>query len=94
MAEHNIDKDPTETQEWLDALESVLDTGGPERAHFLLQEMIKKAQRLIQEFNFYNTEDEALPVDERFGTSIMLAMRPWEIKLFGDLRREEDTKVF
>lgn len=42
---HITDSDATETQEWLEALESVLDTGGPERAHFLLQEMIKKARR-------------------------------------------------
>lgn len=58
------------------------------------QEMIKKAQRFIQEFNYYNTQDESLPVDERFGTSIMVAMRPWEIKLFADLRRKTDTKTF
>lgn len=58
------------------------------------QEMVKKAQRLIQEFNYYNTQDESLSVDERYGTSIMVAMRPWEIKLFADLRRNPDNKKF
>lgn len=58
------------------------------------QEMIKKTQRLVQEFNYYNTQDESLSIDERHGTSIMIAMRPWEIKLFAELRRKPDTKSF
>ncbi|HEW97520.1 MAG: pyruvate dehydrogenase (acetyl-transferring), homodimeric type [Candidatus Parabeggiatoa sp. nov. 3] len=44
MAEHT-DIDPQETQEWLDALESVLAQDGPERAHFLLDQLIDKARR-------------------------------------------------
>ncbi|HLT27801.1 MAG TPA: pyruvate dehydrogenase (acetyl-transferring), homodimeric type [Zeimonas sp.] len=39
------DTDPLETQEWLDALEAVIDREGPERAHFLLEQMIDKARR-------------------------------------------------
>ncbi|MDM8569929.1 pyruvate dehydrogenase (acetyl-transferring), homodimeric type, partial [Thiotrichales bacterium HSG1] len=39
------DIDPQETQEWLDALESVLANDGEERAHFLLEKMIDKARR-------------------------------------------------
>ena len=31
------DADPAETQEWLDALEAVIDREGPQRAHFLLE---------------------------------------------------------
>lgn len=38
------DYDPQETQEWLDALTSVLENEGPERAHFLLGQMIDKAR--------------------------------------------------
>jgi len=38
------DYDPQETQEWLDALESVLKHEGAERAHFLLAQMIDKAR--------------------------------------------------
>lgn len=39
------DHDPIETQEWLDALESVLRTEGAERAHYLLERMIELARR-------------------------------------------------
>ena len=39
------DTDPTETREWLDALEAVIDREGPERAHFLLTQMIEKSRR-------------------------------------------------
>jgi pyruvate dehydrogenase E1 component len=41
----NVDIDPQETQEWLDALEAVLDREGPQRAHFLLERMVDKARR-------------------------------------------------
>jgi pyruvate dehydrogenase E1 component len=40
--------DPQETQEWLDALDaldSVLEHEGPDRAHFLLERLIDKARR-------------------------------------------------
>lgn len=39
------DVDPTETQEWLDALEAVLEEEGIDRAHFLLESLIEKARR-------------------------------------------------
>ncbi|MGH8727245.1 MAG: pyruvate dehydrogenase (acetyl-transferring), homodimeric type [Burkholderiales bacterium] len=39
------DVDPDESQEWLDALDSVLEYEGPERAHYLLEKLIDKARR-------------------------------------------------
>ena len=39
------DGDPQETREWLEALAGVLDVGGPQRAHFLLEQLIDKARR-------------------------------------------------
>jgi len=39
------DSDSLETQEWLDALEAVLEREGPERAHQLLERLIDKARR-------------------------------------------------
>ena len=39
------DQDPTETREWLESIDSVLGTQGPERAHFLLSQMIDFARR-------------------------------------------------
>jgi pyruvate dehydrogenase E1 component len=38
------DHDPIETQEWLDALQSVLDNEGAERAHYLLDQLIDHAR--------------------------------------------------
>jgi len=43
--ENNIpDVDPQETQEWLDAIQSVLENEGTERAHFLIEQMIAQAR--------------------------------------------------
>ncbi len=39
------DVDPIETQEWLDALSSVLENEGSERAHFLLENLVKYTRR-------------------------------------------------
>jgi len=39
------DIDPLETQEWLDALEAVIQKEGVERAHFLLEQLIDDARR-------------------------------------------------
>ncbi len=39
------DIDPQETQEWLEALESVLTHEGTERAHYLLEKLVEKARR-------------------------------------------------
>ena len=41
----SYDPDPQETREWLDALEGVLASEGPERAHFLLEQLIEKGRR-------------------------------------------------
>jgi len=38
------DIDPQETLEWLESLDSVMATGGVERAHFLLEQLIAKAR--------------------------------------------------
>ena len=39
------DIDPVETREWLESIDSVLGSHGPERAHFLLNKMIDFARR-------------------------------------------------
>ncbi len=39
------DLDPQETQEWIEALDSVLENEGTERAHYLLEKLIDKARR-------------------------------------------------
>lgn len=45
MSEQIKDIDPQETQEWLEALDSVLAQEGIERAHFLLEQLIAKARK-------------------------------------------------
>ena len=39
------DLDPQETREWLDALDGVLAYAGPDRAHFLIEQLIDRARR-------------------------------------------------
>ena len=57
-------------------------------------EIIKKIQHLAQEMNDMNIESESLPLEQRFGTSLMMAIRPWEINVFEELRRAPDNRVF
>ena len=40
-----IDPDSQETKEWLDALESVLEQEGPDRAHYLMERLVDLARR-------------------------------------------------
>jgi len=39
------DVDPLETREWVEALDAVLEIEGPERAHFILEQLVDKARR-------------------------------------------------
>ena len=45
MTEEQKDIDQQETQEWLEALESILECEGVERAHFILEQLIAKARK-------------------------------------------------
>ena len=47
MAAKTPDVDPEETGEWIEALEGVLEREGPERAHFLVEQLIDRARRAI-----------------------------------------------
>jgi len=40
-----VDNDPQETQEWLDALESIIEVEGDEKAHYVLEKLIDLARR-------------------------------------------------
>ena len=42
---HSVDADPAETKEWLDSLEYVIESRGPERAAFLLQRLRNRAKQ-------------------------------------------------
>jgi pyruvate dehydrogenase E1 component len=45
LAQAANDPDVIETQEWLDALEAVIEQEGPERAHYLMERMVDLARR-------------------------------------------------
>ncbi|MDB5970537.1 MAG: aceE [Hydrocarboniphaga sp.] len=44
MMMNDMDQNPAETKEWLDALQAVLEREGPERAHQLLETLTEKAR--------------------------------------------------
>jgi len=45
MSEQEKDIDPQETQEWLEALDSVLKREGIERGHFILEQLVARARK-------------------------------------------------
>ena len=73
------DVDPQETQEWLDALEAVLELEGAERAHFLLEQMIDTARRngvnLPYSPNTAYVNTIPVPQEERFPGDLALERR-------------------
>ncbi|MCB1775066.1 MAG: helix-turn-helix transcriptional regulator [Gammaproteobacteria bacterium] len=47
----------------------------------------KKMQRLAREFDELNDEDAGLPLDQRFGVTMVIAMSDWRFGLFSGLQR-------
>lgn len=56
-------------------------------------EVISKIKHLAKELNGLIKDSEALPGDQRVVTSMLIAMRPWEVKVFRDLRRMQSGKI-
>lgn len=56
--------------------------------------LMKKMDRLLADFNELHDEDAGLPLEERFGSSILIALRPWELSFFRELRRDAADKIF
>ena len=54
----------------------------------------KKMQRLVSDFNEAHREDAELALEDRFGSSMVVALRAWEFSAFGALRRGANKKVF
>lgn len=54
----------------------------------------RKMERLVAEFNELHEDDAGLPLAERYGTSLLIALRPWEFGYFSKLRRQPDEKRF
>lgn len=56
--------------------------------------MQQKMQRLLQDFRHYHDQDMPLTLDQRHGTALTVAMRPWELAVFSKYRRKADDKAF
>ena len=54
--------------------------------------LMRKMERLAQEFHQFNDDDQELPLDERFGSSMMIAMRPWELAAFETFRKDTSKR--
>jgi len=57
-------------------------------------EIIKKIKHLADEAHALREDSDSLPLDERFGCSLIMAIRPWEVKVFEQLRRVPNEKKF
>ena len=54
----------------------------------------RRMQRLAQEFRHAHQEDLNEPLHNRYGTSMVMAMRPWELDVFRKMRRPGKEKVY
>ena len=54
----------------------------------------RKLNNLSDEFHSLHYQDEKLPAQERFGTSVVVGLRPWEPETFQSKRRQNDSRVF
>jgi pyruvate dehydrogenase E1 component len=82
-ANEHPDQDPQETREWLDALASVIDKEGTERAHYLIQRMIDEARRAGTFLPFSATTDyvNTIPAEK-------------QVKFPGDLTLEQRIHAY
>jgi len=56
-------------------------------------ELIARMRRLAGDFADLHNDDRALPLADRHGTSLLLAIRPWEPRAFRLLRKEGQEPV-
>jgi pyruvate dehydrogenase E1 component len=63
----NADADPQETREWLDAIDGVLEHEGPDRAHYLIEQVIDKSRRsgAHMPFSANTAYINTIPVDKQ-----------------------------
>ena len=61
------DVDPQETKEWLDAIDGVLEHEGPDRAHFLIEQVIDQSRRrgAYVPFSANTAYVNTIPVDKQ-----------------------------
>jgi hypothetical protein len=49
----------------------------------------RKMEHLAREFDELNDDDAKLPLDDRNGTTVVIAIRPWSYGLFDALRKDD-----
>ncbi|MGH2462563.1 MAG: pyruvate dehydrogenase (acetyl-transferring), homodimeric type [Candidatus Limnocylindria bacterium] len=79
------DQDPTETEEWLESLDAVVEQAGPERARFILFRLLKRARQLqvglppLTQTRYVNTispeQEPPFPGDEQMELRIRRMIR-------------------
>lgn len=57
-------------------------------------EIIRKIKRLAEDAHELREDSESLALNERFGCSLIMAIRPWEVNVFDQLRRVPNAKKF
>ena len=58
------------------------------------QRLEQKMGQLIDEFNQLHQAGSELALDEKYGSSLVVALRAWEFSAFSALRRQPNQKVF
>lgn len=58
------------------------------------QTLHKKVKQLAQTFSDFAYKDQNIGFDRRYGSTMVIAMRPWELPEFNKYRRVVNTKVF
>jgi len=58
------------------------------------QTLHKKIKQLSKSFNDFAYKDQNIGLQNRYGCTMVLAMRPWELPEFSKYRRTKNTKVF
>jgi hypothetical protein len=56
--------------------------------------MQRRIKKLAVSFDDLHKENEQEVLSDKFGTSLVLAMRPWDIELFDKLRKKGTKKMF
>ena len=57
-------------------------------------EIIRKIKQLARDAHELREDSNDLPLEERFGCSLIMAIRPWEVNVFDELRRVPNEKKF
>ena len=57
------------------------------------RDLQRKMERLAREFDLLNAEDAALPLGEKNGCTVLLALRDWHYQTFASLRRDRSDEA-